>query len=97
RQAHYAVVRPAPSRLEGFVLDHAIFVAWSTLEAGDGRTFARRLLAPAEPRTSPGDVGVVLRWFGAQRPPARLLWLPGDAQAAADAIEGAVDALMREA
>jgi len=28
----------------------------------------------------------VLRWFGAQRPPARLVYLPPDALAAADAI-----------
>ena len=38
---------------------------------------ARDCSASAEPRTTPEDVDVVLRWFGAQRPPARLVHLPG--------------------
>ena len=52
----------------------------------------RTLLEPGEPRTQPEDTPVVLRWFGAQRPPTRLIYLPDDVDllAAADLIEAAV-------
>jgi DNA polymerase III subunit epsilon len=87
--ARYAVVRPNPSGVEGFLLDHAILRAWATLGDDDAFTFARRLLTQAEPRTTPEDARVVLRWFGAQRPPTRLICLPQEPLAAADAIERA--------
>jgi DNA polymerase III epsilon subunit-like protein len=98
-QARYAVVRPAPEGIEGFVVDRAVLVAWASLaDDDDGYTFARRLLEPAEPHTAPEDAPVVLRWFGAQRPTARLVHLPDDDLAAADAIEAAALELMsREA
>ncbi len=98
RHARYAVVRPGADGVEGIVLDRAIFIGWASLpflEAEAVFGFARRLLAPAEPRTTATDTDVVLRWFGAQRPPARLILLPdGDPLAAADAIEAAALTLL---
>ncbi|MBV9327349.1 MAG: hypothetical protein JO352_26705 [Chloroflexi bacterium] len=93
-QARYAVARPSPEGIEGFLLDHARLCAWTRLQDDDLFTFARRLLEPAEPRTTPDDAGVVLRWFGAQRPPARLICLSDDRRAAVDAIEAAVVELL---
>jgi DNA polymerase III epsilon subunit-like protein len=96
RHARYAVVRPGPTGLEGFLLDRAILRTWTVLAQDDAFAFVQRLLAPAEPRTTSDDVAVVLRWFGAQRPPARLVLLSDDNLAAADAIEDAVYALVPE-
>ena len=94
RHARYAVVRPGERCIEGFLIDRAILRNWMTFTQDDASAFARRLLAPVEARTTPDDVAVVLRWFGAQRPPARLAWLPEDDDVrAADAIEDAVYAL----
>ena len=36
----------------------------------------------------------MLRWLGAQRPPAQLVWIPDDPLLAADAIEDAASALL---
>jgi hypothetical protein len=84
--------------VEGFRLEAAVLYAWTVLDEDDAFAFARRLLEPAEARTSPEDIDVVLRWFGAQRPPARLVCLPEKPLAAADAIEAAVWSLVaREA
>jgi hypothetical protein len=93
-RSRYAVVRPAPQGIEGFVLDRAILFAWASLEDDDAYAFAGRLLEPAEPRTTPADARVVLRWFGSQRSTARLVHLPDDRLAAADAIEAAVAELV---
>jgi hypothetical protein len=93
RVARYAVIRHGPASIEGFLLDRAVLHAWTLFEH-DEFAFAQRLLAPCDPRTTPDDVDVVLRWFGAQRPPARLALLPDDALAAGDAIEDAVQALV---
>jgi hypothetical protein len=97
--ARYAVLRPGPDGIEGFLLDRGVLRAWTVCDDDDGFSFARSLLAAAEPRTAPEDARVVLRWFGAQRPPARLVHLPdADALAAADLIEAAVlDLVAREA
>jgi DNA polymerase III epsilon subunit-like protein len=100
RRARYGVIRPMPPRgVEAFLLERAICIAWGVLEAqGDVPTFARALLETAQPRTRPEDADVVLRWFGAQRPPAQLVWLPDDdCLGASDAIEDAVYALIPEA
>jgi DNA polymerase III epsilon subunit-like protein len=103
RAASFVVLRPdAPTAsLEGFRLDHALLCAWARLEEpADVSKFVRTLLAPnqPEPRTSPADVDVVLRWLGAQRPPTRLLWLPETAPVPTDAIEtAALELLPREA
>jgi hypothetical protein len=67
-----------------------MFVAWATFDERDAFAFAQRLLAPGESRTTPEDVNLVLRWFGTQRPPTRLIWLADDLASAADAIEIAV-------
>ncbi len=98
RYVLYAVVRPSPAGVEGFLLDSAVLRTWGVMADDDAFTFARELLeSEAQPRTTPDDVNVVLRWFGAQRPPARLLALPADPLAAADAIESAaLDLLSRE-
>jgi hypothetical protein len=92
RHARYAVLRQGPTGVEGFVIDHGIFIS-STVLGDDTAEFAATLLADAEPRTTQDDVDVVLRWFGAQRPPARLVPLPTDRQAATDVIEDATLAL----
>jgi hypothetical protein len=97
--ARYAVVRSTFSGFEGFLVDRAILRAWTVLEDDDALRFARMLLQLGEPRTQPDDAPVVLRWFGAQRPPTRFVYLPDDdPQAAADLIESAVlDLMAREA
>jgi hypothetical protein len=94
RVARYAVVRPGPNGIEGFLLDRGVLRAWTVLEHGDTTRFAHELLAPGEPKTAAEDVDVVLRWFGVQRPPARLVCLPDEPQAAADAIEDATSGLL---
>jgi DNA polymerase III epsilon subunit-like protein len=90
--ARYAVLRPGNDGVEGFLLDRAVLCAWRTLDDElDSHAFARSLLQRGEPRTQPADARVVLRWFGALRPPARLVHLPdGDDQSATDRIENAV-------
>jgi DNA polymerase III epsilon subunit-like protein len=88
RQANYAVVRPAPGGAEVFVLRGAVLYGWGVVLSVDDDV--RPLLDRREPRTYPEDIPVVLRWFGAQRPPTRLVWLPEDD---ADAIEAAVVSL----
>ena len=94
RGARYAVVRPGPAGIEGFVLERGVLRAWTVLDHDDTARFAQELLAQGEPKTAAEDVDVVLRWFGAQRPPARLVCLPDEPQAAADAIEGAASGLL---
>ena len=95
RQARYAVLRPGVAGLEGFLIDRAILANWTELSAdGDAFAFTQHLLAADEPRTTADDVAVVLRWFGSQRPPTRLVLLPDDELLAADAIEDAVYALL---
>jgi DNA polymerase III epsilon subunit-like protein len=94
RDARYAVVRPRASGIEGFLLDRGVLRGWAMLEADDVRQFAADLLAADTPRTQPEDVDVVLRWFGAQRTPARLVCLPAERHAALDAVADAVLAVM---
>jgi hypothetical protein len=95
RHARYAVVRPRPDgSIEGFRLDRAVVEAWTVLEEDDVTAFATTLLHAAEERTTPEDANVVLRWLGAQRPPARLIHLPEHSLAAADAVEDAAYALL---
>jgi DNA polymerase III epsilon subunit-like protein len=95
RSARYALVRPGPAGIEGFLLDHGVLRGWTRLEVDDFSRFAADLLADAEPRTGPDDVDVVLRWLGAQRSPARLIWLP-DERTAVELILGAVSDLAWE-
>jgi hypothetical protein len=93
--ARYAVIRPADHGIEGFLIDRAIFRGWATLAGDDLSQFAARLLdEAAEARTKPDDGDVVVRWIGAQRPPADLVWLPDDRRLAADAIEQAASAFV---
>jgi DNA polymerase III epsilon subunit-like protein len=92
RHARYAVLRPGLAGIEGLLIDHGVFVNSCVLE-DDISQFANNLLADAEARTTPDDVDIVLRWFGAQRPPAKLVHLPSDGQTAADAIQAAALAL----
>jgi DNA polymerase III epsilon subunit-like protein len=95
REARYCVVRPAPGGIEGFVLDRARLHGWAVLDDGDASGFASRLLEPREARTTPDDTDVVLRWFGAQRPPARVLLLPEVELTAAELICDAVAELLQ--
>ena len=94
REARYAVVRPGSASIEAFVIDRGVLRGWTTLEADDVRQFAANLLTRDEPRTAPEDVDVVLRWLGAQRPPARLVRLPIQPDAALDTVMDAALALM---
>jgi hypothetical protein len=89
------VLRPTTSNgIEGFLLNHGILQSWVVwLADEDAPDLAAKLLGETSPRTSPEDSDVVLRWFGAQRPPACLVHLPDDPLAAADAIEDAASAL----
>jgi DNA polymerase III epsilon subunit-like protein len=86
RRARYCVVRPGPTGIEGFVLDHARLRGWAVLDDGDVSRFVSGLLEPGEARTTADDIDVVLRWFGAQRLPARVLLLPDVEPAAAEVI-----------
>jgi hypothetical protein len=95
RHARYGVVRPGPNGIEGFVFDHALLLGWQLLDDDDDvTTFAQALLGQRQPRTTPAEADVVLRWLGAQRSSARLVLLPTDPLAAADAIEDAVASLL---
>jgi hypothetical protein len=88
RHARYVVVRPVIGRgIEGIRLEAGVVAAVAVLEDDDAARFAQRLLEETQPRTSQDDRHVVLRWFGAQRPPAHLVHLPPDALLAADAVE----------
>jgi hypothetical protein len=95
RVARYAVLRPTHSGIEGFVLDRGTLKAWVVvpLDADAPAALVAKLLADAIPRTRPEDCDVVLRWFGAQRPPASLVHLSDDPQAAADRLQDAALAL----
>jgi len=93
--ARYAVLRPGPNGLEGFIVEGGICTGYELLDVLDeAAPFAQALLAQATPRTTADDVPVVLRWLGAQRPTARLVHLPSDTLLAAEAIEDAVLALL---
>jgi hypothetical protein len=95
RHARFCVLRPASGGIEGFVLDGARLLGWAVLDDGDASSFASRLLEPGAARTTSDDSDVVLRWFGAQRPPARVVLLPDDPLAAGDAICDAVDEMVQ--
>jgi hypothetical protein len=94
--ARYAVLRPAPNGIEGFILERGICTGYALLGLLDDEAapFAQALLAQQTPRTTADDVPVVLRWLGAQRPTAQLVHLPSDALLAAEAIEDAVLAML---
>lgn len=92
RTARYAVIRPGPSGIEGFLLDAAVLVQYAVVsEDGDVDRFARTLLQPGRARTSPADAPVVLRWLGAQRASAYLIPVT---DTAAEAIEDAAQTLL---
>jgi DNA polymerase III epsilon subunit-like protein len=93
-QARYAVVRPGASGIEGLLIDRGQFRGYALLVHDDLRQFALELLTIGEARSRPEDCAVVVRWIGAQRPPACLVHLPDDARAAADAIESAAALLL---
>ena len=94
RQARYVVLRPTPAGIEGFLLDQGLLRCWVPPRIDvDDRQIAAELLADVAPRTKPEDLDVVLRWFGAQRPPASVVHVPDDPLAAADRIEVAISAL----
>jgi DNA polymerase III epsilon subunit-like protein len=96
RAARYAVLRPTPTAtgIEGFLLDRGILQSWVT-SAVENAPFdlAGQLLSETAPHTHPEDADVVLRWFGAQRPPACLVHLPDDPVATADRVQDAALAL----
>jgi DNA polymerase III epsilon subunit-like protein len=95
REDRYAVVRPGPTGIEGFSLERGLLRAWVVLDEDDDISrFAADLLDTVEPYTADEDADVVLRWLGAQRPPARLVWLPPDRDAAMDAIENTALAVL---
>jgi DNA polymerase III subunit epsilon len=81
-QARFAVVRPAADGgVDVLVVDRGLLYGRASVEVGDPRTL-EAVLAEASPRTELDDRDVVLRWLGAQRPPARLLLLPDEPEAA---------------
>lgn len=75
-QTRYAVVRPTPEHdgLEVFIVEAGILVGQARVPPAD----LPRLLDDLSPATEPADRHVVLRWLGAQRPPARLVHLADD-------------------
>jgi DNA polymerase III epsilon subunit-like protein len=94
RHAGFAVVRPGPSGVEGFLLQAAVLTGFTTLADDDCHAFAQRLLAQQQPRTESDDVSVVMRWLGAQRSTARLVALPRDDRVAQQLIAAAAAAVM---
>jgi DNA polymerase-3 subunit epsilon len=95
RQARYAVVRPGPGALEVFVLDAAVLIGQAVLTPAEDldAACARVLADTPEPRTQPDDRDVVLRWLGAQQPPARLVYLAEEPPAAHRALLEALRSL----
>jgi hypothetical protein len=104
RQARYAVVRPCPGGIEGFVLDRGLLLAHSVTDGNDLKSFVQELTEGSQPRTGPADVDVVLRWLGAQRDAgsgevrstARVVHLPDDPAAAAQVIHDAAKEILAE-
>jgi hypothetical protein len=94
RVARYAVLRPTPAGIEAFLLDQGILQSWVVVAVEDAPIeLADELLARTAPRTAAPDIDVVLRWFGAQRPPACLVHLPDDPLIAGDRLQDALLAL----
>jgi hypothetical protein len=97
RLERYAVIRRSSGDVEGMLVDRGIFSGYATLQDNDPSEFARRLLEPVPPRTTVEDLPIVLRWFGAQRPPAaQLVWLDADPFTAAEAVEAAAESLLAD-
>jgi DNA polymerase III epsilon subunit-like protein len=85
RQACYALIRPAPADggVEVFVLDTGILVGQACVPPDDVAV----VLQTPTPCTQAADRDVVLRWLGAQRAPARLVYLAdGGLDSVLDAI-----------
>jgi DNA polymerase-3 subunit epsilon len=97
RLACYAVIRRSDGGgLEGLRIDRGIFCGYA-VATDDWSAVARQLLVPAAPRTELADVPVVLRWLGAQRPPAsRLVLIDPDPLVAADALEVATRSVVAD-
>jgi hypothetical protein len=104
RHARYAVVRPHPEGVEGFVLNKGVLVAHGVSDGSDPEAFAQELAEGSRPRTDPADVELVLRWLGAQhdaggkeaRSIPRVLHVPDDAAAATQVIRDAATAVLAE-
>jgi DNA polymerase III epsilon subunit-like protein len=94
RHTAFAVVRPGPNGVEGFLLQAAVLTGFTTLAEDDCQAFAQGLQAQQQPRTAPDDVNVVLRWLGAQRSTAHLIALPDDDRVAQHLIAAAAGAVM---
>jgi len=94
RHAAFAVVRPGPNGVEGFLLQAAVLRGFTTLADDDCQAFAQRLLAQHQPRTASDDVIVVLRWLGAQHSTTRLVALPEDDRVAQRLIADAAATVM---
>src|SRR5919204_6231329 len=104
RHTRYAVVRPHPEGVEGFVLDKGVLVAHGISDGSDPEAFAQGLAEDSRPRTDPTDVELVLRWLGAQHDPlgkearfsARVLHLPDNAAGSTQVICDAATAVLAE-
>lgn len=81
RHARFGVLRPAVSGTETFIVDRAVLVCWGVFDDP-----ADALVQPHQPRTTSAESEIVLRWLGAQRPPAHVVWLTDDDVAAQDAL-----------
>lgn len=90
RLARYAVVRRGPAGVEAFVVDRGVLVGQDCFTGDDSAAFAALVLAEPRALTAAEDVGVVLRWFGAQSPAARLVLLPNDEPGAVRCVSAAV-------
>ena len=66
------------------------------LEAADFLDFASQILRAERAAHRAADIDVVLRWFGAQRPPARLVHLDDGTQIATERLAAAAMALGAE-
>jgi hypothetical protein len=92
RQARFALARPAPGGgVEVFVLEAGILVGQAHVPPDD----LTELLARPTPCTDIADRPVVLRWLGAQRSPARLVYLGNDGLA--ELLEAVSDLLAADA
>jgi DNA polymerase III epsilon subunit-like protein len=91
--ARFAVVRSTPFGVEALLIDRGLFAAYATDREDDAAALAGALLSTQAPRSETSDAAVVVRWLGAQRPPALVVHLPDEPQAAREAIEDATEAV----
>lgn len=76
RLAQFAVIREDELGREVFLIDRGYLTLHVRVNETEGGEMLRALVDNARPMTHAEDVEIVLQWLGAQRAPARLVYLP---------------------